>query len=1301
MSRFGATQIPKPRDEQNFEDCNVVLWSCILNDENVKRYGRRGQIQHGVDLYGIRDGKTDHIVGVQCKLKTEGRILSEREVRDEVEKAMGFEPPLTEYIIVTTAPDDAKLQSLALKLSIAKSKQRNSTLHINIYGWESLQQEIRGHPEALKEFDPSHTPQADRIERKFDEQPAEFAAIVAPQLDAIQVGIDSLRANDVKLPRTAFDSEYHQLIDAIRELLATNPKAALELLLQLKERLGDNASNYIRFRVATNIAVCQMELGDVEKPATGFITARELAPDDPRAIANKALGFLLRNDWQAVKSYAEPMLSEHPDNAALAAYYIHSLKSDETVLDPMAHVPEAVRNTPQVAEAHVGWLMERGAHGAWWDVAIAAHSAHPDSHDLEEVCAGALLSRAVGDDRFVQNQVLDDSARADVDKAIQIYETRWPDIRNCVVQRLGDPTTVALNLMVAYRLRGRNEESINTAIEALERFPHDVMIKEHAAVIFFEKRDTKRARDLISDLEINEQMAMLRLNIGIVEEDWDSVADIVDNHLESFPESERSLARASRILAGVETAPNDERRSILEAERCKFEGDTRALTLMAQTARLNELDDLSKAFFKSATSAFSDGDNSPASRRYLAAEATARQELNVVVDALWDHVRLDRYSEQLRMLGHALVYNVPIRQRASLFFEGLAPELRRLPYFQRLEGVCLFNRGIPQEAVRRFSAAFEQEPCLETIVYLIRSLVVTGDRNSVVSLLERDGVDALPGSPLERIEFSHVLSEFGEHSRAIELGYEALTGGLDNPDIVMKYLGLVLNSTWDRQDHGFDGTVATGVWVHLTETNGKESKGLIGESAHRLWGEKVEPTNTFIAKSVGLKTGDMFEHVNSLDLMEKWTVSEIKPRWMQAFHYLAQNFGQMFPDARGFASITTRGDDIEPILDLARRHSQAAGVRAELYLEKGFPIAVAAGDKPGGGIAFAQYLYSAGMQVRVCSGTAEERKGALALVKDHRRSGAVFDALTAWHAAALDIFPVLKERLGSLAIPASELGRVKAMTADFSRGGDERSMSLGYRNGEFIRHTETADERAEQLNELKARITKIEEACEVEPIEFPDHFSELGELLVGLPPRDAFAPAVMAGKKRLLLCEDLMMRQRASEAFGTKGVWLQAVLISAEQAGKISQNEHSDAVVYLAAHRHGPVSLNRQLLLSAFERDESPELFNLQALCTYIGHEGADLQSHTALGAGFINTLWARARPIVVTSVPADSKTLKATDLVFRALIGDTNNDEWTKRAAALFRKLEESPALYLFQLCEAEFLPVDQIRKILRDEME
>ena len=134
------------------------------------------------------------------------------------------------------------------------------------------------------------------------------------------------------------------------------------------------------------------------------------------------------------------------------------------------------------------------------------------------------------------------------------------------------------------------------------------------------------------------------------------------------------------------------------------------------------------------------------------------------------------------------------------------------------------------------------------------------------------------------------------------------------------------------------------------------------------------------------------------------------------------------------------------------------------------------------------------MQLRVFSGTAEDRKGALELIEDHACSGAVLDALTAWHAAALDIFRFLKERLGSLTIPASELGRIKAMTAIFSQGGGGRSMRLGYRDGRFIGYKETAEERAERLKELKARIATIEEACEVEPIEFPDHFSGSGRI---------------------------------------------------------------------------------------------------------------------------------------------------------------------------------------------------------------
>ena len=98
MSEYTAAQIPKPSDEQTFERCNEILWRCILRDDTVQLHGRRGQEQHGVDLTGLRDDQPERIVGVQCKLKSEGQRLTEAEVRAEVEKALTFSPPLSEYI---------------------------------------------------------------------------------------------------------------------------------------------------------------------------------------------------------------------------------------------------------------------------------------------------------------------------------------------------------------------------------------------------------------------------------------------------------------------------------------------------------------------------------------------------------------------------------------------------------------------------------------------------------------------------------------------------------------------------------------------------------------------------------------------------------------------------------------------------------------------------------------------------------------------------------------------------------------------------------------------------------------------------------------------------------------------------------------------------------------------------------------------------------------------------------------------------------------------------------------------------
>ena len=113
---YAVMQIPKPLDEHDFERKCTVLFECVLGDPAIDRFGRRGQAQYGVDILGLRDGNIDQIVGIQCKLKGQGKKLTENEVKNEVEKARLFKPPLSEYIIATTAPKDAKLDSLALNV---------------------------------------------------------------------------------------------------------------------------------------------------------------------------------------------------------------------------------------------------------------------------------------------------------------------------------------------------------------------------------------------------------------------------------------------------------------------------------------------------------------------------------------------------------------------------------------------------------------------------------------------------------------------------------------------------------------------------------------------------------------------------------------------------------------------------------------------------------------------------------------------------------------------------------------------------------------------------------------------------------------------------------------------------------------------------------------------------------------------------------------------------------------------------------------------------------------------------------
>ena len=93
---IAATQINKPTNWQDFEKLCKLLWGEIWNcEDSIKRHGRQGQNQQGVDVYAYVE-KYGGYCGIQCKGKDDytKSELTENEIDNEIKKALTFEPEL-------------------------------------------------------------------------------------------------------------------------------------------------------------------------------------------------------------------------------------------------------------------------------------------------------------------------------------------------------------------------------------------------------------------------------------------------------------------------------------------------------------------------------------------------------------------------------------------------------------------------------------------------------------------------------------------------------------------------------------------------------------------------------------------------------------------------------------------------------------------------------------------------------------------------------------------------------------------------------------------------------------------------------------------------------------------------------------------------------------------------------------------------------------------------------------------------------------------------------------------------------
>ncbi len=134
MPTPSTSDLPKPKSWNEFEDIVWDIYTRRWQDPHAQRYGRSGQAQKGVDIYG-RQSNSDKNIAVQCK-RFEDKSFKTTTITLEVEKTEKLTFPISEYLIATTTSRDTEIQDFVMKLNQERTSENKFPVHVVF--WDDL-----------------------------------------------------------------------------------------------------------------------------------------------------------------------------------------------------------------------------------------------------------------------------------------------------------------------------------------------------------------------------------------------------------------------------------------------------------------------------------------------------------------------------------------------------------------------------------------------------------------------------------------------------------------------------------------------------------------------------------------------------------------------------------------------------------------------------------------------------------------------------------------------------------------------------------------------------------------------------------------------------------------------------------------------------------------------------------------------------------------------------------------------------------------------------------------------------------
>ena len=452
------SQLPPPANEELFEALCLDLYKAEFGGKTQKN-GRRGQSQNGVDIFA-----SDQDIGVQCKKRDyqKGKI-TEKELKEEVKKAMRFQPPLRRFILAATCQRDVKIQEAARKIS--KKHQKENLFSVEIHSWDEIKELLDKHPKVYEKH----------------------------YLNSIP----SIFSDTIK---TLQSESRHQELNRIKNLLNQNkPQTALELLKQFEKDKEGQLEDKEKYRLLTNKGSALKAMRKDKKAAAFLIQALQFNKENEAANTNCALAYLICGDLENSKKFVEKAKALNPLSAAAFAVEMHIKDTEGRTLEEIASpLPPAIKENHQTAIvlSYISLKRKRFAE-AKKQLDIFSKKEPMEASEMADY-AGISLKLILERSDVFSGRRAPESLKPELQKIINIYKKLNTDSQYSGLRRFQPEWPV--HYALALELNGELDEAVFALETGITIFPENEHLKIKLSRLFEQKGDKEKSIDILEQI---------------------------------------------------------------------------------------------------------------------------------------------------------------------------------------------------------------------------------------------------------------------------------------------------------------------------------------------------------------------------------------------------------------------------------------------------------------------------------------------------------------------------------------------------------------------------------------------------------------------------------------------------------------------------------------------------------------------------------------------------------------------------------------------------------------------------------